>query len=425
MSQPGKLHRVVGWRGAVLMGLGSILGTGVFVSVGFVAMEAGGLVLPAIGIGALVALCNGLSSAQLAAAHPVSGGTYAYGYRFLHPLAGFSAGWLFLLAKSASAATAALGLSGYLLELSGLDKLALGLPLAAIALLTLLVAGGLRQANIGNAIVVGITLAALLLFIGWGLFGEDTGAASIASAIGGDDPLRLLEASALMFVAYTGYGRIATLGEEITEPRRNIPKAILITLLLSAALYGAVGLVVALYPEAWSGMAASAPLETLAETWDNPLVAGAVTIGAVTAMVSVLLNLILGLSRVLLAMGRQGDMPPVFGRLSGPKASPRAAVIAVGVLIAVLSLLGDVRLTWSFSAFTVLLYYSLTNLAALRLPREARLYPRVLSWAGLLFCVTLALFVEPMVLLAGLGTIALGWLWYATIPKAFSWRKRS
>jgi APA family basic amino acid/polyamine antiporter len=116
-NSPNQLRREVGVVGATMMGLGSIVGTGIFVSMGIAAGSAGPAVVLAIALSALIAVCNGLSSAQLAAAHPVSGGTYEYGYRWLHPSLGFLAGWMFVCAKTASAATAALGFSGYVLDL--------------------------------------------------------------------------------------------------------------------------------------------------------------------------------------------------------------------------------------------------------------------------------------------------------------------
>ena len=165
------LHRELGVSGATLLGLGSILGTGVFVSLGLVAGVSGGAALIAVALAALLAACNALSSAQLAARHPVSGGTYEYGHLLLHPVAGFSAGWVFLSAKSASAATAALGLAGYLLEVSGHgDALAVRILLAAVAViaLTLLAASGLRRSAAANTVIVSVTILALLGFISGG-----------------------------------------------------------------------------------------------------------------------------------------------------------------------------------------------------------------------------------------------------------------
>lgn len=417
-ATPGGLERAVGLWGAVWLGLGSILGTGVFVSLGIAAGVVGSGVVVAVALAALLAIANGLSSAQLAAAHPVSGGTYEYGHRVVHPAAGFAAGWMFLAAKSASAATAALGCAGYLLHLLGAaDGVALrvGVALAGVLLLTILVAGGVRRSNAANAVVVSLTLGTLAAFVLVGWLGMDLarlperlGADALAGAFA--EPSTLLHATALMFVAYTGYGRIATLGEEVGDPRRTIPRAVIATLAVSMILYVAVAAtaVAAVGAEAFAASTAreAAPLEVVAGSFRHAWVAPVVAVGAVTAMAGVLLNLLLGLSRVALAMARRGEMPAALARVEG--GSPARAVWAVGAVIAGLTLLGDIGLTWSFSAFTVLVYYGLTNLAALRLPPEDRRFPRWIAVAGLLGCFGLAFFVEWRVWLAGLGVLAAG-----------------
>jgi APA family basic amino acid/polyamine antiporter len=416
------MARVVGVPGAVLIGLGSILGTGIFVSIGIAAGVAGPSVILAVALAAAVATFNGLSSAQLAASHPVSGGTYEYGYRYLSPALGFTAGWMFLSAKSASAATAALGFAGYVLHAAGHDHAGARVVLAllGVVVLTAVVAGGMRQSNRTNTVVVSLTLMALAAFVVAGLPKALEGAPAHLSGLLGGDDFRvpgLLHATALMFVAYTGYGRIATLGEEIRDPRRNIPRAIVATLLVTMVLYAAVAFVavaaVGAPGVAEATRAAAAPLEVVAHAFGVPGVAWLVAVGAVTAMLGVLLNLVLGLSRVLLAMSRRGDMPRVLARLDGAEGSPRRAVLAVGLVIAGLALTGSVRATWSFSAFTVLVYYAITNLAALRLPEEDRLYPRWVSAAGLLSCLGLAFWVDRGIWMAGLALIGGGLVWHA------------
>ncbi len=418
----GRLRRELGTFGAVMMGLGSIVGTGVFVSIGVAAGITGPSVLLAIAIGAAVATFNGLSSAQLAAAHPVSGGTYEYGYRFLTPRLGFTAGWTFLLAKSASAATAALGFAGYALGAFGVETRAPLVPLALllVAALTGVVAAGVRRSNATNIAIVAVTLASLAFFVLAGLptlleRGGETFVPFFDPEPGRSGISALLYASALMFVAYTGYGRIATLGEEVRAPKVTIPRAIVAALVVVMALYAAVALI----GVGTTGAAAladvgarTAPLEAAAAGFGVPGAPQVLAVGAVTAMVGVLLNLILGLSRVLLAMGRRGDVPRVFARVNAAGTTPLPAVIAVGAAIAGLALLGDVRTTWSFSAFAVLVYYAITNLAALRLPAEARLWPRWVSAFGLASCLTLAFFVAPAIWGVGLALIAAGLAWH-------------
>lgn len=410
-----------------MLGLGSMVGTGVFVSIGIAAGVAGPAVILASAIAAAVAACNALSSAQLAASHAVSGGTYEYGYRYLNPTLGFTAGWMFLCAKTASAATAALGFAGYLLRLIG-GNLAMMplLAVGAVALFTILVLGGIRRSSWMNMAILLVTLLALGSFVVLGLpdaLGD--GAANLTPILptsGGMDGF--LYATALMFVAYTGYARIATLGEEVAEPRRTIPRAIIVTLIVAAILYILVAVVAigSLGAESLANRPGgqTTPLELAARAMDRPLLAELVAVGAITAMLGVLLNLIIGLSRVVLAMGRQGDLPPLFARLSRDGTAPAAAVVVVGIIVAALASIGSVETTWAFSAFTVLIYYAITNLAALRLPREQRLYPAWVALLGLAACLFLAFWVPVTIWAVGLGLVLLGLVWKQLAPRLWA-----
>lgn len=417
-NSPPQLKRELGVFGATLMGLGSIVGTGVFVSIGIAAGIAGAAVILAVAIGAIVAICNGLNSAQLAANHPVSGGSYEYGYKYLTPAFGFSAGWMFLVAKTASAATAALGFAGYLLNLLGVSS-SWVIPVAvlAVVIMTLVVLSGIKRSNLTNILIVSVTLLSLGFFI------VACFPAAVAQGVKNFTPFfgsslsDVLHASALMFVAYTGYGRIATMGEEARSPRETIPKAMIVCLCVTMLLYitvatvgiGAVGVETLANATAQTK---AAPLEVVARSVGGGGAAIVLAIGAVTAMLGVLLNLILGLSRVLLAMGRRGDAPRFLARLNQQQTAPQAAVIVVGIAIALLVLLGNVKTTWSFSAFSVLIYYAITNYAALRLPASERLYPVWIGWIGLLSCLFLAFWVESGIWQIGLGLIVAGLIWH-------------
>lgn len=399
------LQRALGVFGATMMGLGSIIGTGVFVSIGIAAGIAGPAVVIAIAMAAAVATCNALSSAQLAANHPVSGGTYEYGYRFLNPTLGFAAGWMFLCAKAASAATAALGFAGYLLNAARQEPdWLIAIAVCTVAALTCIVLAGIRLSNQVNITIVMITLASLVVFIVAGA--PQISASRLAIEL---QPTSLLHAAALMFVAFTGYGRIATLGEEVLEPARTIPRAIIATLTISTLLYvgvAAVAVGVAGSENLQAATKAAAPLEVVARDFQYR-VHWLVAIGAMTAMLGVLLNLLLGLSRVLFAMGRRGDMPAKTANIG-------VAVVAVGCAVAALAAMGSVKTTWTFSAFTVLIYYAVTNLAALRLSDDERLFSRVWAWCGLFACVALAFAVEAKVWATGLGILGLGLAWHWT-----------
>lgn len=417
-----QLQRELGVLGATMMGLGSIIGTGVFVSIGIAAGIAGPAVIVAVALAAFVATCNGLNSAQLAANHAVSGGTYEYGYKYLNPWFGFTAGWMFLLAKTASAATAALGFASYLLTTTNLIGRGLLVPIALVAviLFTAIVLSGIRRSNLVNIIIVSVTLLSLGLFVIVCLPRAVIVGAENITPFFSENTASVLHATALMFVAYTGYGRIATMGEEAKEPRKTIPRAMVICLLLTMLLYitvaavgiGAVGADVL---GKVTQQAQAAPLEVAIRNVAGPAAGLVVAIGAMTAMLGVLLNLILGLSRVVLAMGRRRDLPRLFARLNQSGSTPVLAVLVVGVAIAALVMIGDVKTTWSFSAFNVLIYYAITNFAALQLSPEERLYPKWIGWAGLASCAFLAFWVEQQIWLVGLALIVAGLIWRTAV----------
>lgn len=383
------LKRVLGLPGAVAMGLGSIVGTGIFVAIGTAAGIAGSAVLIAVVLGAIVATCNGLASAQLAAANPVSGGAYEYGYRYLGAWPGRLAGVTFVCAKTASAATAALGFGGYVLALAkhGDRTIQIALAVGAVVVLTVIAAGGMKRSHRTNLVIVGITLGSLVTFVIASLPSVSLDHLSIGSPRAGD----VVHATALVFVAYTGYGRIATLGEEVHDPARTIPRAVIITLVVTLVLYLVVSATAIGRAGADTLAAATretnAPLEVLAPAAVQPIVA----IGAITAMLGVILNLVLGVSRVVLAMARRGDLPAGLAHVQG--SSPRRAVLVTGGVMVVLALVGSIETTWTLSAGAVLMYYGVTNLCALRQPRDQRRIPRAIPALGLVLCLGLAIFI--------------------------------
>jgi APA family basic amino acid/polyamine antiporter len=384
MTAP-RLKRELGLGGAVVTGLGSILGTGAFVSIGVASAMWGDLVLAAVPVAALVAVSSGLSSAYLAGRFPVAGGTYEYAYETLGPKLGFTAGWLFLLAKTASAATAALGVG------LGLGVEGPVAPLAIVIAVTLLVLTGVRRGALANTVLVAISVTGIVWFLV-----SAVGAPSTRAFTWGDfSPGRFLGTVAFLFVAYTGYGRVATLGEEVRDPARVVPIAVVSTLVIASLLYMAIAVGGRLLAGPFWGESMSLP------TLDDPVV----RVAALSAMLGVMVNLILGLSRVWLAMGRRGDMPTALSRLDRRR-QPRLAVMVAGTLVAATTLVGDIRLAWSFSAMTVLLYYGLTNLSALKLDRG-----RGTAWIGLASCLLLSVFVVPAVWLIGAGLIGLGLIW--------------
>lgn len=419
-----ELSRSIRTPGAIFMGLGSIVGTGIFVSIAIATQISGNGVIIAIVIAAVLATLNGLSSAQLAAAHPVSGGTYEYGYRFLNSWFGFTAGWMFLVAKSASAATAVLGCIGYIFYALGYNSpswLIVGAGLVLLVLMTGLVSGGISRSNRANTVIVGLTLAGLAAFITTGFLKNGLPMQPVKDAFTDTSLSTILYGSALMFVAYTGYGRIATLGEEVAEPRKTIPKAIILAMILIVVLYLAVSLTALqiLGAEAFgrSVDGEAAPLMIAAQALSVPVIGPVITFAAITAMLGVLLNLLLGLSRVMLGMARRKDLPHALSSIRQETKSPVAAVWGTALIISLLVLSGDVVFTWSFSAFTVLIYYAITNLSAFMLPSDLRLYPRVIPALGLFGCLFLAFWIEPAIWGSGLSILGIGLIWHGAVKR--------
>ncbi|RUO63619.1 APC family permease [Pseudidiomarina insulisalsae] len=404
MTHP-QLMRSTLLSGAIVLGLGSIIGTGAFVSIGFGYDLAADWLLYAIVLAAFVALCNGLSSAQLAAVHPVSGGTYEYGYKFLSHDAGFLAGWLFIAAKSASAAAAALA-SAWLVNqyLNWPEWAVISMAIVMIAFITALVLAGLRRSNQVNALLITLTFLSLAVFVFWAAEAPPPSASVQYTQVSVSD---FLAAAALLFVAYTGYGRIATMGEEVSEPRRIIPRAIIVTMVIVTLLYIAV---------AW-GLMQRQPLfigedfiltQLMPAGWQKDVV----FIGAILAMLGVTLNLVLGVSRVVLAMARRGDLPHSWAQLNSLRtAAPRATLITALVMM-IIAGFGGIRLAWTFSAFTVLVYYAITNIAALNVAPQQRFIHKLWSVLGLIGCLALAIMLNTETVFVGLLLMVLGLAWH-------------
>jgi|JI9StandDraft_1071089.scaffolds.fasta_scaffold00180_15 APA family basic amino acid/polyamine antiporter len=414
-SHSQSLQRRIGLAGATAFGLGAILGTGVFVSVVTATQQHGSTVLVGIALAALAAVCNGLSSAQLAAAFPVSGGTYEYAYRVLNPWLGFTAGWLFLCAKCASAAAAALGAASYVqlwLPHTAHSRTA-QIPAVLIAVMILICVGlitlsGIRWANGFNFVLVAVSLSSLAFFVGEVTLSQEPSKVQIVSS----STLSVwgtLQAAAIMFVAFTGYGRIATLGEEVQDPSRTIPRAVIVTLIFTGGVYLCVALATLRLLSLSESPTPARNLLELASPHASCLAIVWLTVGALAAMLAVENNLILGLSRVVLAMGRRGDLPARFGQLNQRNSSPTAALILVVTSIGLVIVMSDFKIAWEFSALTVLVYYGITNFCALRLDKSQRMFPAWVSILGGMLTFGLALFIQPKVWGVVVALLLLGW----------------
>ncbi len=398
------LLRSLTLKDAVGIGLGAIIGAGIFVVTGVAAGISGPAFLIGLLIAGIIATFNALSSAQLAAIYPQSGGTYEYGYILINPTFGFSAGWMFLISKLAAAGVVAIGFGSYFYQLVPIVS-PMTFSVLAVILLTVANYFGIKKAGVLNLVIVTITLLSLLYLVFSGIpeVKSENFKPFAPFGISG-----IAEAAALLFFAFTGYARIATLAEEVVEPKKTIPKAIIITIVTSILLYAVIS-IVAIGVIGTENMASStSALQVVANALSTPAISVIVTIGASTAMLGVLLSQILGISRMMLAMGRRRDLPPIFQKIHTRYRVPHIGIIITGIIILMLTLVGSFEFIVRAATFTILLYYSITNVAALKQPKKDRIYGKVIPILGLIGCLAMSISLPLIVILSGIGTLVVG-----------------
>lgn len=400
MSNSRALARRLGTFDASLIGLGSMIGAGVFAAFTPAAAAAGSGLLIGLVVAAFVAFCNATSSAQLAAAYPTSGGTYVYGRERLGPWPGFLAGWGFVIGKTASAAAMAMTFAAYAAP-QGWER---PVAIAAVVVLTAVNYHGVtRTAGLTRVLMVAV-LAALTIAIAavWGGSGPDFGS-FLGDGLLASGWYGILQSAGLLFFAFAGYARIATMGEEVREPKRTIPRAISIALGITIIIYAviAVTLLAALGPD---GVAATpTPLADAVNAGTLAWAAPVVRVGAAVASLGALLALIAGLGRTSLAMAREHDLPPWLSAVHPRYKVPHRAEMALAAVICIIIAVADLRGAIGFSSFGVLLYYLVANIAAYTQPPEDRRYPKFLQVAGTVACVVLVATLPPIS--AGVGVL--------------------
>ena len=391
-----RLQRRLGVVGSMSIGIAAMLGAGVFF-VWTPAFElAGEWMLLSLAIAAVVATFNGLVTTQLAMNQPVSGGIYSYGRHYRGPLVGFMAGWFFLTGKTGSAAAIALIAATYLAP-DYANLVAAGL----IAVFTAVVIAGIRTTATISVVIAGVVVVGLLV-LAIPALPRDAAFLSTSSAPG----VGVLSAAGLMFFAFAGYARMATLGEEVTRPRRTLPRAIVGALVVVLAVYGVVG--VALLPQFLQSGAPDAPLEVFASGASGGLITGL----AVLACLGSLLAIVAGLSRTGLQMARHRDIPGVLSRISPRTHGPIVAEVTVGLVAIALVLTTDPLWLVGLSSTGVLAYYAIGHYSAFAQPASERFLPPVVPLIGLVLCVLLVVTLPVASLLAGLAWAAVGVLWF-------------
>ncbi len=387
-----------------------MLGAGVFVVFAPAAAAAGGAgLLAALALAGFIAFCNATSAARLAARYPESGGTYVYGRERISPFAGFVAGWGFVVGKTASCAAMALTIGAYLWP--GRARL---VAVAAVVAVTAVNVRGIGKTAAATRALVAVTLAVLATVAVAGLTSGDLSAGRL-DGLAGVGIRGVLTAAGLLFFAFAGYARIATLGEEVRDPERTIPRAVPVALGIVLAIYLVLA-VVALGVLGEGRLAASAaPLVDVVSAAGLPGLAWLVRGGATVAVTGVLLSLLAGVGRTTLAMARRRDLPGALAAVHPRYRVPHRAELAVAAVVVVVVALGDVRGAIGFSSCTALVYYAIANASALTLGRDpARKLPvQLLAALGLLGCLVLAVSLPLTSVLAGFGVLALGAAWYA------------
>ncbi|WP_051499903.1 APC family permease [Nocardia sp. BMG51109] len=396
------MARRLGVGDAVVIGLGAMIGAGIFAALAPAARAAGSGLLIGLAVAAVVAYCNATSSARLAARYPASGGTYVYGRERLGEFWGYLAGWAFVVGKTASCAAMALTVGLY-----AWPQYAHAVAAATVVALTVVNYAGVQKSAWLTRLIVAVVLAVLaaVTVVAFGSGTADTGFLDLGSDV---TVAGVLQAAGLLFFAFAGYARIATLGEEVRDPARTIPRAIPIALVVTLGVYAVVAVAALLVLGPQRLAAATAPLSEVVAAAGVGRLEPVVRAGAAVAALGSLLALILGVSRTTLAMARDRHLPRPLAAVHPRYRVPHRAEIAVGAVVAVVAATADLRAAIGFSSFGVLLYYAVANAAAWTLTRAENRPPRVIPVLGLLGCLTLALTLPLSAALTGAAVVAAG-----------------
>lgn len=405
MTAQPSLARRLGNVDAVTIGLGSMIGAGVFAAFAPAAQAAGSGLLIGLGLAAIVAYTNAMASAQLAAQYPTSGGSYVYGRERLGEWWGFLAGWGFVIGKTASCVAMALTFATYVAP-PGWEKV---VAIAAVVGLAAVNYRGVTRTAALTRIIVTVVLIALAIVVAaaWIAGGADPARAEFGNALS-SGWYGILQSAGLMFFAFAGYARIATMGEEVRDPRRTILRAIRIALTVAVIVYAVVAFTALATLGPSTLQASAAPLADVAQasswSWAVPVI----RIGGAAASLGALLALIAGVGRTTFAMARNDDLPRPLAAVHERFRVPHRAEIALAIAVSFLVLTVDLRGAIGFSSFGVLLYYLVTNLAAYTQTGENRMFPRALQILGAILCVALVATLPLSSIVGGIVMFAVG-----------------
>jgi APA family basic amino acid/polyamine antiporter len=386
------LKRTLNLLDATAVGIGAIIGAGIFVVLGIAIGYAGPSIVISIIIAGLVASFTAFSFAELGSAIPKEGGAYAFAFELISPSVGFVVGCVWLFAQIVAGATISLGFAGYFVAIFPIFPIKTVAVVAAL-ILTGLNLIGIKQSTTVNTILVMIKIAILFLFIGFGIphIHPQNFSNFCPNGIFG-----ILQGAGFIFFAYLGFGRISALGEEVKNPEKNLPMAVLIALIVSLVIYALTGLTAAGLQDYQILAQSGSPIAEAAKATGNFAVVAAVSFGALIATVSVLLTNLLGLSRVSFAMARSGQLPKAIATVSTRFGTPYISILVMGGLLTVLSYALDLKGAAAITSFSLLCVHLTVNLSAIRLRKKmpnstafrVPFYP-VIPSLGLLSCLLL------------------------------------
>lgn len=400
------LRRRLGVRDAVGIGLAAMVGAGIFAALSPAAEAAGGGLLLSLALAAAVAYANATSSARLAMRYPQSGGTYVYGRERLGPFWGYLAGWGFVVGKTASCTAMALTVGVY-----AWPDHARTVAVVAVVAVTLVDVLGVERSSVVAQVVVAFVLVVLSAVVVACLTGTSVDAAPLD--LTGVGPVGVLQGAGLLFFAFAGYARIATLGEEVRDPVRTLGRAVPLALGIAVVAYAAVAYAAVAVLGADGLAAATDPLAAAVDAAGAPGLVPVVRVTAAVAALGSLLALVLGISRTTLAMARDRHLPHGLAAVHPRTHVPHRATVAIGSVVAVLAATVDLRDAIGFSSFGVLVYYAIANAAALTLTRAERRPPRALAAFGLAACLVLAFTLPWVAVATGAAVLVVGAAVYA------------
>lgn len=407
-EQP-KLKQSLGLFDATAISVGAIIGAGIFVVTGIAAGVAGSALIVSMLIAAVIALFTALSFAELAAWKPKEGSVYEYTYMLVSHFPGFLVGWMWMLSNTFAGAAVSLGFAYYFVTL--FPGLNVNLVAAILCMsFTTINYFGIRQSALFNNFLVIAKLSILAFFVLFGLFHVNSAnfAPFLPCEVG------VFYGAYYIFFAYGGFARASVIAEEVKDARRNVPRAILLSLMISTAVYMLVGVVAVGLVGAPKLAASNSPLTEAIGIIGNPVAVYAVSVGGLLATASVLLTSILGVSRMAYAMAKRNDIPQAFAKLQLKYRTPYYSVWIVGIIMTLLVLFMNLSGVVVISTFAMLFCHTFANVSAFRL-KTRRLYPRIMSIIGLIACLALLifiLFVSPQAWLMGVGGLVVGTIYY-------------